>query len=57
LSGTTYDSVSFTYIDTFLITAGTTYYYGVCARANITAMVSAGIGNNAYVDIYCEELF
>ena len=56
LSGTTYDSVSFTYIDTFLITAGVTYYYGVCARANSTAMASAGIGNNAYVDIYCEEL-
>ena len=57
LSGTTYDSVSFTYIDALLITAGMTYYYGVCARANTTAMASAGIGNNSYVDINCEELF
>ena len=57
LSGTTYDSVSFTYIDALLITAGMTYYYGVCARANTTAMASAGIGNNAYADISCEELF
>ncbi len=57
LSGTTYDSVSFTYIDELLITAGMTYYYGVCGRANSTAMASAEIGNNAYVDINCEELF
>ena len=57
LSGTTYDSVSFTYIDTYSITAGMTYFYGVCARANSTAMASAGIGNNAYADITVEELF
>ena len=59
MSGIQYESVSFTFIDTLLITAGTTYYYGVCARANATAIPNAGtkLGNNSYVDITCEELF
>lgn len=63
LSGTTYDSVSFTFVDSTAVTAGTTYYYAVCARANsstIPASPSAGsvlLGNSAYVDIFLEELF
>ena len=63
LSGTTYDSVSFTFVDSTAVTAGTTYYYAVCARANSTtipASPSAGsvlLGNSAYADIVVEELF
>ena len=57
LSGVQYGGASFTYIDDFMLYAGTTYYYCILAKSVTTATVGEVLGNNSYVDITVEEIY